>query len=106
MKMLHGEGRSDWPMGACVDPLAPKAGMSIPRGREIERLPIGRPIGPVFGRFFRDLDPGAFGNGPRSIDGSDHDPRAIWLDPDRKADPAIVGGEASSLTSPPNAGIS
>ena len=94
MKMLHGECLAHRPMRARVDPLCPQAAMSIPRGRVIERLAIGRPVCPVFRRFFRDLDPGTLRNGFR-IERRDRDDRAILLSARCETDPAIVGGEVA-----------
>jgi hypothetical protein len=97
VQMLHGEGPAHRLARGCVDPLPPQAGMSIPPGREIECLPVRRPIGPVLCPFpfLSDRDPGAFGNRFRSVDRRDHDACAIWLSPSRKTDPAIVGRESA-----------
>jgi hypothetical protein len=55
MKMLDREGFPFRLVRACVDPLAPQAVMSIPRRREVQRLSIRRPVGPIFSPFLRDL---------------------------------------------------
>jgi hypothetical protein len=91
MKMLHREGLTHRPVGPCCEPLSPETLMTIPAGGEVQRFPIGRPVGPVLSLGPRDGNPGAFGNRLRSIDGCDSDMHLIWLSPNRKADPSIVG---------------
>lgn len=92
--MLYRERISHRPVRAGADPLGPETKMSISRGSEIERLAVRRPVGPILGRFFGDLDSGAFGYRFGPIERCDHNPGAIRLYSGCKAHPAIVGREA------------
>ena len=90
VKVPHREGFTRRAVGLCIQPLRPQAVMPISPRREIQSLPIRRPIGPVFGPFFRDRDPGALGHWFRPIERRNHDPRPIRPRSARKTDPPVI----------------